>query len=103
MIQCHFHKDLQESLKKLYVICFFVKSGMPSTIRQQIIDLVLNNIKWHMDKVHWMVWESLMDFGKIEWHEMLQELAIALEVAIDNTLMAFDFSLCAPKKIYVYI
>lgn len=43
-----------------------------------------------MEKVHQMVWESLIDYGKTEWHKILQELTKAPYV-YNDTLAYFDF------------
>lgn len=48
---------------------------------------MFNNIKWPTEKVHQEVWESMMDYDKIEWHKMLQGLAKAPNVVYDDTFI----------------
>ena len=48
--------------------------------------LVLNAIQLPMKKNHQVVWDSLLDYGRLDWQHTLQDLNKTLDVAYEDVL-----------------
>ena len=56
----------------------------------QRYDLVSNDVNWLLHNVHQVVWDSLMDYDRIEWQRTLKGLAKAPDVAYEDVLKECD-------------
>ena len=44
------------------------------------IDLVFNNLQWHVEKTHRVIWDAFQDYGRIARKQMLKDLQEAPDV-----------------------
>lgn len=68
---------------------FFFHICLPWLIWRPHHDLVFNESRWPMEKVHQMNWGSLQDVGKFEWEKILH-LEKTLDVTYHDVLNEFD-------------
>jgi hypothetical protein len=45
-------------------------------------------------KTHQLVWDSLIDYGSLEWQSTLQDLIKAMDIAYEDVLRKFDKVWC---------
>ena len=74
MIQCLFDQTLSKFLKPFSRIWFFLRSGLPWIIWCQHNNLACNASQWPLEKTHLVVWDSLLDYGRLEWQRTLHDL-----------------------------
>ena len=86
MMQCHFDQPLSKSLEPLSYIWFFLRSGFPWIIRHQHNDLFLNVSQWPVNKTHQVVWDSLLDYDRLDWQWTFMDLKNTPGVAYENVL-----------------
>lgn len=51
----------------------FSWGGLPWIVWRQWNDLILNNKAWPIEKMHHVVWDALLDFGRLEWQHTLKD------------------------------
>ena len=56
--------------------------------------MVANALQWLVHKTHQVRWESLLDYGRLEWQQSLTDLQKAPNVAYENVLKIFDNIWC---------
>ena len=56
--------------------------------------MLFNTLQWYVKKIHQYVWDSLLDYGRIEWKWTLMDLEKALDVAYQDVLEEFDSVWC---------
>ena len=54
-------------------------SGLPWIIGHQRKKLFIDSISWQAEKTHQIVWNSLSDYDRLEWQQILNDLEIALD------------------------
>lgn len=81
MLQCSFDEWLNKSPKNFTKIRFFVRNGLPVITWKQRYYLVSNVVNRLLENVHQVVWDSLMNYDRIEWQRSLKELARAPDMA----------------------
>lgn len=47
-----------------------------------------------MEKTHQVVWDSLIDYGSLEWQSTLQDSKKAMDIAYEDVLRKFDKVWC---------
>lgn len=70
------------------------RNGLTWIIWRQRNDLDFNAMQWLLKKTYQVVWDSLIDYGKIEWQQTLSDLENAADVAYQNVLREFDSVWC---------
>lgn len=73
-LQCLLDQPFCKPLKQFNCIWFFFKSGLLWITWKQWNDLNCDTLPWPMEKVHQVVWDSLQDYGRIEWQRSLTHL-----------------------------
>ena len=81
MMQCLFDQSLNKFMKLFNRSWFFLRSGLPWIIWHQPNDLVFNASQWPFEKTHQVVWDSLLDYERLEWQQTLHDLEKTLDVA----------------------
>lgn len=92
VLQWLFDQQFSKSLKSFSCIWFFLRSSIPWIIWHQHNDLVFNSIQWHVEK-HAKLWDSLLDYRRLEWQCTLLDLEKTLDIAYDD-LKKFDKIWC---------
>ena len=46
--------------------------------------MVFNALQWPVDKTHQVIWDTLQDYGRIEWKQTLSYLTKAPDVAYQD-------------------
>ena len=65
-------------------IWFFLRSGLPWSIWHEQNNMVFNALQWPVDKTHQVIWDTLQDYGRIEWKQTLSYLTKAPDVAYQD-------------------
>jgi hypothetical protein len=82
MVQCLFDQPLCKITKLFNHIWFFLRSGHPWILWHQPNDLVFNAPQWQVEKTHQAVWDTLLDYGRIEWKQIVTDLEKPRKVLI---------------------
>ena len=64
--------------------------------------MVFNALQWPLKKTHQVVWDSLLDYGRLEWQWTLMDLDIAPDVAYKDVREVSDNVWCAKDLIVTY-
>ena len=73
MMQCLFDQPLDKTLKQFSRIWLFLRSGLPWILWHQRNDLVFNAPQWQVEETHQAVWDTLLDYGRIEWKHIVTD------------------------------
>ena len=73
-MHCLCDQPISKSLKPFSRIWFFLRNGLPWIIWRQRNDQVLNALPRPVAKIHQVVWDSLLDYGRLEWQQTLMDL-----------------------------
>lgn len=90
ILQCLFDEWLNKSRENFTKIQVFICNGLLMITWNQRYDLVSNDVNWLLHNVHQVVWDSLMDYDRIEWQRTLKGLAKAPDVAYEDVLKECD-------------
>ena len=55
-----------------------------------------------LEKTHQVVWDSLLDCGRLEWQQTLYDLEKTLDVAYEDVLKEFDSVWCVKGLIVTH-
>lgn len=55
---------------------------------------MFNAIQCMMEKTYQIVWDSLVDYGRLDWQQTLSNLEKALDVAYEDVFRGFDSIWC---------
>jgi hypothetical protein len=94
IMQCIFDQPLSESLKPFHHFLFFLRNGITWIIWHQRNDLNRNVIERLVEKTHQVVWDSLLDYDRLEWQRTLTDLEKVPEVPYQDVLNQFDIVWC---------
>ena len=54
--------------------------------------MVFNNMQWPIKKTRQVIWDTLQDYGRIEWNWALKDLEKASDVAYQDVRNEFDLT-----------
>ena len=67
--------------------------------------MVFNALQWPIEKTRQVIWDTLQDYGRIEWQRTLSDLEKAPDIAYQDVLNEFDSilggqrSYCDPEQL----
>ena len=93
MLQCSFDEWLNKSPKNFTKIRFFVRNGLPMITWKTKVWLGFQCCKLVVGDVHQVVWDSLMNYDRIEWKRSLKDLARAPDMAYMKTFSQNQFTI----------
>jgi hypothetical protein len=89
-----FDQPLNKSMKSLSVFSFSWGVILWGSYGVNEMTWFTNSIQWH-EKTHQLVWDSLLDYGRVEWQGTLQDLGKkTLKIAYNDVLEKSDRVWC---------
>ena len=52
--------------------------------------MVFDAFQWPVEKTHQVVWDSSLDYDRLEWQQTLTDSEKTLDVAYEDVLKEFD-------------
>ena len=102
IMQYVFNQPLSESLKSFHHFWFFLRNGIMWIIWHQRNDSNRNGIERLVEKTHQVVWDSLLDCGRLEWQRTLTNLEKVPEMACQDVLNKFSIVWCVKGLIVTH-